>query len=130
LVTGPREDEVAGVQVGRLVDAGHVRLGYAMPADDRMAGPAQLPMAALSRACRERGLPEPVTLRVPIDPEGAGEVVNTWRTSTPPITGICAHDTTAALAVLAGLRSAGMTAPDDLAVVGVNGTRRRWPIRR
>lgn len=121
-VTGPREDEIARLQVATMTRAGHRRLGYAAPDDDRMAGAARLRERALQLACAEAGLVEPVAVRVPHDPAGAAEAVATWRAVDPPVTGICAHDGTAALAVLAGARGAGLAVPGDLAVVGVNDT--------
>ena len=121
-VTGPREDEIARLQVATLTRAGHRRLGYAAPDDDRMASAARLREQALQRACAEAGLVEPVAVRVPHDPAGATGAVASWHASDPPVTGICAHDGTAALAVLAGARGAGLAVPGDLAVVGVNDT--------
>jgi DNA-binding LacI/PurR family transcriptional regulator len=39
---------------------------------------------------------------------------------TPAVTGVCAYNDETALAVLAGLRRLGLSAPHDLAVVGVD----------
>ena len=119
-VTGAREDEIARVQVGRLADGGHGRLGYAVPEDERMSGATRLRLRALQSACDERGLPDPVPLPVPLDRRGAAAAVARWRTADQPVSGVCAHDGTVALAVLAGMRQHGLTAPDDIAVVGVN----------
>ena len=46
--------------------------------------------------------------------------MNAWRAATPPVTAACAYNDETALALLAGLRGRGLTAPDDLAVVGVD----------
>jgi DNA-binding LacI/PurR family transcriptional regulator len=119
-VTGAREDEIARLQVGRLADGGHRNLGYAMPHGDRMSDATRLRLQALRKACAERGLPEPVPLPVPLDRPGGAAAITGWRTADDAVTGVCAHDGTVALAVLAGLRHHGLTAPDDLAVVGVN----------
>jgi DNA-binding LacI/PurR family transcriptional regulator len=105
--------------VERLLQAGHRRLGYALPHDERLVEASMGRLAALRRACAEHGLAEPVALRVPAQPAGAAEAVSAWRELSPRVTGICAHDDVAALAVLAGLRAHNWSAPDDLAVIGV-----------
>ncbi|MGY1770922.1 substrate-binding domain-containing protein [Blastococcus sp. SYSU D00813] len=119
---GAREDAIAAAQVGRLVRAGHRRLGYAPPLDDRLADAGRRRLEALRRACTGHGLPEPVAVAPPPVGDGARpatEAVHAWRAAEPAVTGVCAHDDVAALAVLAGLRAAGLSAPRDLAVVGV-----------
>jgi hypothetical protein len=57
-------------------------------------------------------------LPVPLDPVAAADAVSACRDA--GVTGICAYIDDVALAVLAGLRSLGLAAPDDLAVVGVD----------
>jgi DNA-binding LacI/PurR family transcriptional regulator len=57
---------------------------------------------------------------VPLDKDVAAEVVSAWRSATPAVTAVCAYDDTIALAVLAGLRRHDLTAPHDMAVIGVN----------
>lgn len=120
-IWGPRENSIARLQVGRLLKAGHRRLGYARPDDEHLAEASERRLRALQRACAEHGLPAPVALSTPSDKEGAAaaiEAVTTWREMVPAVTGVCAHDDVAALAVLAGLRERGLTAPADLAVIG------------
>lgn len=121
-IWGPREDSIARLQVGRLYEAGHRRLGYARPHDEHLAEASEMRLEALRRACAEHGVPAPVALPVPCDEEGAAAAVDAvaaWREMVPPVTGVCAHDDVAALAVLAGLREHGLSAPADLAVIGV-----------
>jgi len=120
-IWGPRENSIARLQVERLLKAGHRRLGYARPHDERLAEASEMRLKALQRACAEHGVPAPVALPVPGDAEGAEAAVDavaTWRGMVPAVTGVCAHDDVAALAVLAGLREHGLTAPADLAVIG------------
>ena len=122
-VTGARELEVARAQVNRLAAAGHRHLGYGVARDERMGDASRLRHSALTTACAERGLPDPVALRLPVDLDGATSAVAAWRAQTPAATAICAHDTLAGLAVLAvlaGMRQLGLSAPADLAVIGVN----------
>ncbi|MGQ4388502.1 LacI family DNA-binding transcriptional regulator [Streptomyces sp. SAS_270] len=118
-IWGARENSIARLQVERLFRAGHRRLGYARPHDERLAEASEMRLKALRRACAERDVPAPVTLAVPGDEAGAQAAVDavaTWRDMA--VTGVCAHDDVAALAVLAGLREHGLTAPSDLAVIG------------
>ena len=115
--SGPREDGIAQLQVDRLVRAGHHRLGYALPHDGRLAEAAVMRDEALRRACSQRGLPRPVALPAAVDEAGAAASVAAWRAQ--EVSGICAHDDVAGLAVLTGLRHLGLRAPDHLAVVGV-----------
>jgi len=120
-IWGPRENSIARLQVERLLKAGHRRLGYARPHDEHLAEASEMRLKALQRACAEHGVPAPVALPVPSDEEGAKaavDAVTTWRELVPPVTGVCAHDDVAALAVLAGMREHGLTAPADLAVIG------------
>jgi DNA-binding LacI/PurR family transcriptional regulator len=98
----------------------HRRLGYAYPAEERVAVFARPRLEGVRTACAELGLPEPHVLTVPLRPEGAAEAVRTWLAADPPVTGICAFNDEVAMAVLAGLRHLGLRAPDDLAVVGVD----------
>ena len=45
-----------------------------------------------------------------------------WRAANPGVTGVCAFNDNTALAVLAGLRHLGLTAPSVLAVIGIDDT--------
>ncbi|MGZ4612448.1 MAG: substrate-binding domain-containing protein, partial [Kineosporiaceae bacterium] len=56
----------------------------------------------------------------PLDAEAAAAAVEAWRAADPPVTGVCAYNDDIALAVLAGLRRLGLSAPTDLAVIGVD----------
>lgn len=118
-ITGPREEDIARLQVERLTRAGHRRLVYVVTGGDHMHGAAQWRYEVLRRECASRGLPEPGILHLPAEPGGAAESLDAWRVQNPAASGVCAHDTTAALAVLSGMRHLGLSAPRDLAVVGV-----------
>lgn len=57
---------------------------------------------------------------VPNEAQPAAEAIKAWRDGDPAVTGVCAYNDNTALAVLAGLRILGLSAPDDLAVIGVD----------
>jgi DNA-binding LacI/PurR family transcriptional regulator len=59
-----------------------------------------------------------VTRTVAFDGASAARAARQLR----PVTGICADNDEVALAVLAGMRASRPTAPDDIAVVGVDDT--------
>lgn len=119
-VLGTREADIARTQVGCLAEAGHRRLAYALPTNDRLFGPGQLRRQSLERACAERGLPAPIPFQTAGDVDTAAQAVSDLLRDHPSVTGVCAHDDIAALAVLAGLQGTGRSAPADLAIVGVN----------
>jgi DNA-binding LacI/PurR family transcriptional regulator len=103
-----------GRQAEHLRATGHRRLGYAFPDDDRLRIFAE-PRLAGVRACSGG---DPHVEIVPLDPERAAEAVRRWRAA--GVTGVCAYNDEVALAVLAGARRLGLSAPDDLAVIGVD----------
>lgn len=109
---------VGRLQAGRLAGRGHTRLGYAFPDDDRVRFFADPRLAGVRAACAELGLPAPAVETVALDPAAAAVVVGRWRAA--GVTGVCAYNDEVALAVLAGLRAAGLSAPGDLAVIGVD----------
>jgi DNA-binding LacI/PurR family transcriptional regulator len=111
-----------GVLQARYLATSHRRLGYAYPADDRVAVFARPRLDGVRETCAELGLPEPDARTVPLRPNRAAEVVRSWLAAQPAVTGICAFNDEVAMAVLAGLRLLGGQAPRDLAVIGVDDT--------
>jgi DNA-binding LacI/PurR family transcriptional regulator len=113
----PQQD-VGRVQAEHLAAAGHRRLGYAWPDDSRVLGFAEPRLDGVRLACADLGLDEPVVRTVPLEPCGAADAVGGWRHE--KVTAVCAYNDDVALAVLAGMRRHGLTAPRDLAVIGVD----------
>ena len=111
------QDYICAEQVAVLAAAGHRRLGYALPSDERLQSEAAVRLDGVARACRLRRLPEPVAMTVPPEIEAGAAAVRAWRSADSPVTGVCAFDDSTALAILAGLRRLGLSAPGDLAVV-------------
>jgi DNA-binding LacI/PurR family transcriptional regulator len=122
---GRHELEVPQQRVGRLqaehlIATGHTKIGYAYPADDRLRIFAEPRLDGVRRVCAEQGLDAPVVRTVPLDPDAAARAVADWRDGAEPVTGVCAYNDDVAMAVLAGLPILGLSAPADLAVVGVD----------
>jgi DNA-binding LacI/PurR family transcriptional regulator len=107
-------------QVRHLMEAGHGRLGFALPDDHRLRAFTGPRLDGVIRACAESGLPAPVVLTVPLEATAAAAAVKGWRAAEPPVTAVCGYNDEVALAVLAGLREHSLTAPGDLAVIGVD----------
>ncbi|MGI5423500.1 LacI family DNA-binding transcriptional regulator [Streptomyces sp. CA-179760] len=113
-------EEPIGAAQARHLAPTHRRLGYAYPdlaGLGVLAGPR---LEGVREVCAELGLAEPDVRTVSPDPGGAVEAVRAWRAADPPVTGVCAFNDAVALAVLAALRSLGLRAPRDLAVIGVD----------
>jgi DNA-binding LacI/PurR family transcriptional regulator len=105
-------------QVEHLAAAGHTRLGYAWPDDDRLRIFAEPRLAGVRSACRSGGLAAPAIETVALGAEAAADAVRRWRAS--GVTAVCAFNDEVALAVLAGVRLAGLAVPAGLAVIGVD----------
>lgn len=102
-------------QAAHLAAAGHTRLGYAWPDDDRVRIFAEPRLAGVRAACAATELPEPLVETVPLDPTAAAAAVRRWQDA--GVTAVCAYNDEVALAVLAGVRRAGGARP---AVIGVD----------
>lgn len=117
---GVPEVMVGRVQATHLIERGHRRLGYAAPADERVSGFYARRLAGVREACASAGLPEPTVSVLALEVDAAADVVRAWRDADEPVTGVCAYNDEQAFALLAGMRVLGLTAPHDLAVVGVD----------
>jgi DNA-binding LacI/PurR family transcriptional regulator len=111
---------IGELQVRHLVQAGHRRIGFALPDDHRLRAFTGPRLDGVIRACAESGLPEPVALTVPLEAAAAAVAVRRWHGTEPPVTAICGYNDEVALAVLAGMRHLDLTTPGDLAVIGVD----------
>ncbi|HEY8721966.1 LacI family DNA-binding transcriptional regulator [Pengzhenrongella sp.] len=116
-VTVP-QTAVGRMQVEHLAANGHRRIGYAAPDDERVGGFYHLRLDGVRAVCLELGLDEPHVVRVPLEVGAAEAAVGTWRSR--GVTGVCAYNDETAFAVLAGMNRLGLTAPGDLAVIGVD----------
>jgi DNA-binding LacI/PurR family transcriptional regulator len=114
------QQRIGRVQVEHLAATGHHSIGFAWEDDPRVGSFAQARLSGARQACAELGLRAPDVRTVRLDPTSAADAVTGWRSAIPRVTGVCAYNDETALAVLAGLRRLGLSAPHDLAVVGVD----------
>lgn len=109
---------IGALQVQYLADAGHRRIGVAVPVGSGYDWRVQVRVAAIEQACAVRGLPRPAVAHVRLDAAEAAAAVGLWRKEPEPVSAVCAFDDDHAFALLAGLAASGLSAPKDLAVIG------------
>ena len=93
---------------------------FAAPHDGQ--GPARASAtrrAAVEDACRERGLPDAITVAVPLTSDGATEAL---RGVLRAGVGVACYNDDTATAVLVAARRLGFTVPGDVSVIGVDVT--------
>ena len=113
---------VGGLQLQHLAARGHRHIGYAAPDDSRLVTFRDRRLDGVRTAAFELGLPEPSVRTVAMDVAAAADAVAAWRAEDPAVTAVCAYNDDLAFALLGGMRSLGLRAPDDIAVVGVDDT--------
>ncbi|WP_344969214.1 LacI family DNA-binding transcriptional regulator [Streptosporangium fragile] len=109
---------IGRMQIDHLASQGHVRVGYAAPVDPRVRAFFDPRLEGVRRGCAEHGLTPPSVREVVLDAEAAAAAARAWRAE--GVTGVCAFNDEVAIALLAGMRAAGLSAPADLAVIGVD----------
>ncbi|MGV8979438.1 MAG: LacI family DNA-binding transcriptional regulator [Cellulomonas sp.] len=111
---------IGRLQVQHLAHAGHRRIGYAAPADPRVAEFGDLRLAGARAQCAELGLPAPVVESVDLEVDSGVAAVRSWRATAPAVSAVAAYNDEVAMAVLAALRAEGLRVPQDMAVIGVD----------
>jgi DNA-binding LacI/PurR family transcriptional regulator len=114
------QDLIGSLQVQHLAAQGHRHLGYAGPGDSRFAAFRDLRIAGARQACQELGIADPDVVELDLTLEAAKAAVQRWRAQVPAVSAVVAYNDEFAAAVLAGMREAGLSAPEDLAVIGVD----------
>lgn len=106
-------------QVGYLAARGHARLALALPARDTPLRAVRQRFA--NEAAAALGLPPLPPFTVAADQSSRTDSAASLRallTADGGVTAVAAFDDDVALRVLAAMRAAGLSAPDDLAVIG------------
>jgi DNA-binding LacI/PurR family transcriptional regulator len=109
---------VGGLQAKHLIDRGHRRIGYAMPAHPGLRKMAEGRLEGAADACASAGIARPVVVSLGLEVADAASAVGRWASQS--VTGVCAFNDETAIAVLAGMREHGLAAPAGLAVIGVD----------
>lgn len=112
------QERVGRLQAEHLRAHGHLRLGYALPDDDRAEMFSAPRLAAVRDVCAENGLLEPMVGTVPFDIDRAAKTVRAWHAA--GVTAVCAFTDDVAIGVIGGAHAAGLAVPADLAVIGVD----------
>ncbi|MFC7329108.1 LacI family DNA-binding transcriptional regulator [Marinactinospora rubrisoli] len=113
--------DVGRLQAEHLIERGHRRLGYALAGQRVPRAMASEQLLGVEEACAAVGAEPPTVLSVAPRPADAARAVALWRDRS--VTAVAAYNDETALAVLAGMRELGLTAPDDLAVIGADDIR-------
>ncbi|SHN74058.1 LacI family DNA-binding transcriptional regulator [Cryptosporangium aurantiacum] len=105
-------------QISYLARRGHTTIGFVLPADQRFARLAQLRWEQARTAADALGLRAPVSFTVSADRAEARDRLRDFRHAHPAVTALAACDDDVAIRTLAALGDLGLSAPDDLAVIG------------
>ncbi|MEV6348309.1 LacI family DNA-binding transcriptional regulator [Actinoplanes sp. NPDC051851] len=109
---------IGRIQAAHLIDRGHQRLGYAVPAHPDFEQMAAERLRGATDACIAAGLAPPLSASVGLDLQTAGRAVTDWIAA--GVTGVCAFNDETAMAVLAAAVHHGIRVPAELAVIGVD----------
>jgi DNA-binding LacI/PurR family transcriptional regulator len=108
------------LQLRYLADRGHGGIAVALPDGDPPLGPVRVRFAR--EAAARVGVREPQVVVVPRARPAAVEAVREFRAGHGAVTAVAAYDDDIALRVLAAMRTLGLAAPGDLAVIGFDDT--------
>jgi len=115
------QDAVGSMQVRHLHALGHRRIAFA-GSDVAGLEPFRVGREAGVRAtAADLGLPEPVVESFATDGSDAAAIVRRWHDD--GVTAVAAYNDDVAFVVLHGIRTAGLSCPRDLAVIGMDGER-------
>ncbi|MEV4018323.1 substrate-binding domain-containing protein [Nonomuraea angiospora] len=112
------------LQAEHLIRKGHTRLAYVLSDEPRLAALGQGRAEGAMEACAAAGLTPPVVSTIALDATAAAEATESRRDGAGACeaapTAVCAYNDEVALAILAGMRMLGLSAPADLAVIGAD----------
>ena len=125
--TGPDLDGAdAGVtlQIRYLAAQGHRQLGYVTTANPEFGMFASHRLAGARSACAALGLAPPAVAELPAPPDmpvsDLSAILQTWARRPAPVTAVACYNDIYAAACLAAASQAGLSVPDDLAVIGMD----------
>jgi DNA-binding LacI/PurR family transcriptional regulator len=103
-------------QIGYLASRGHTRIALALPGRETPLGEVRQRFA--DQAADMLGLPALTPLSIPSSRTEAADSLGRFRAAGPAVTSVASFDDDVALRILAAMRDLGLTAPEDLAVIG------------
>ncbi|MFJ8194095.1 LacI family DNA-binding transcriptional regulator [Streptomyces sp. NPDC096094] len=106
------------IQAEHLIERGHRHIGYLLPVEPGFAGIAQGRLKGVGEACLAADLLPPAVLSGALKIDTLADLATRWRKG--GVTAVCAYNDEYAIALLAAMRSIGLSAPGDLAVVGAD----------
>jgi DNA-binding LacI/PurR family transcriptional regulator len=118
---GGLQHAVGATQVRHLHDLGHRRIAFAGTDQAGLEPFRSGREAGVRDAAREIGLPEPVSGTFASDGTDAAAIIEDWHRR--GVSAVAAYNDDVALVVLHGIRTAGLSCPGDMAVIGMDGER-------
>lgn len=112
------EELIGQTQIAHLHSKGHQRLGYCLPADERLKDFAMLRLNGVIRYCEQHRLPAPLIVKSAVNAGAGAQALQ--QSTDAKLTALCAYDDDVAMALLAGARLNGINVPNDMAIVGVD----------
>lgn len=117
-------DTGAALQIRYLASRGHRQLGCLTTADPRFAMFARPRLAGARSACADLGLDPPAVAELAALPDASVDeisaVLAAWTSQLDPVTAVACYNDEYAVACLAAATRAGLSVPDDLAVIGMD----------
>jgi DNA-binding LacI/PurR family transcriptional regulator len=111
--------EIGATQARYLADRGYTRLVFAHLQDARLDPFGEGREEGVRRACAERGLPDPVIVRLGIDPQDALKAIDSLEL---PGAGIVCYNDDVATALLSAATIRGWAVPTDVGFIGMDHT--------
>jgi DNA-binding LacI/PurR family transcriptional regulator len=105
------------LQVEHLLERGHRRLGFAMPADQRLHELAEARLQAVVAACDAEGLAAPIVI-TPIRTEGDRSEYDLEGAVRDGVTAVIAYNDNVAADIIGSAATQNLRVPGDLAVIG------------
>ncbi|WP_308298733.1 LacI family DNA-binding transcriptional regulator [Streptomyces sp. GESEQ-35] len=110
----------SALQVRHLAERGHTHIAQALPDGENPVAEARLRFAA--QTADRLGLAPVVSFIAPRPRTACARAVEEFRAARPEVTAVAAFTDDVALRALTALHDLGLTAPDDLAVMGYDDT--------
>jgi len=117
------EGVISHLQIGRtqaelVISRGYARLGFAYPEDRSLEAFASQRLAGVTQACRAAGLPDPIVRMVSFSPQSAQAAIQNWLAA--GVDAVCAHNDDIGITLLGAVRTLGLQAPQDIAIIGID----------